>query len=130
MSFTGTSSFDGDDLFGSGPHQVLVDGLDVAKMRGAFAGCDGFVTATFGARGRPVRISGKLIAADYDALQALIAEIEDACRTWGECTLVYLSYTFLYVELDKIQCQPSRQVFWEGSWVEICDYVVTGRQNA
>jgi len=77
-----------------------------------------------------VRISGKLIAANYAALQALIAAIEEACRDWGECDLVYLSYTYHYVELDHIQCQPSRAMIWEGSSVEVCDYTVTGRQNA
>ena len=129
-SFAGTSSFDAVDLFGSGPHQVLVDGLEVARRRGAFAGCNGFVTATFGGRGRPVQIRGKLIGTDYDDLQDQIAAIEEACRSWGECDLVYLSYTYNYVELDLIQCQPSRYVVWEGSWVEMCEYVVTGRQNA
>ena len=113
------STFNSVNLFGSGPHQIVVDGALVAKKRTGYAGCDGLESTTMGRRGRPIMIRGQLRAASMAALNALIEAIEDYCDDGGSYTLVDgFSESFGDVELDNIRL--TSRIMYTGS-----TYIVT-----
>ena len=118
------STFNDVDIFGSGPHTILVGGEMIAKKRTAFAGVDGVDSIVLGGRGQPVTITGLLKAANRTALNVLISAIEDACKD-GPATLVTTDNTTTYtnVELDNIQLVS--RIMLTSSEV-IVKYVVTG----
>ena len=121
------STFDGVNIFGSGPHTILVGGEMIAKKRTAFAGVDGVDSIVLGGRGQPVTITGLLKAANRTALDVLITAIEQACKD-GPATLAttdgWPAQSYTNVELDNIQL-VSRIMFTSQSEV-IVKYVVTG----
>jgi len=71
------SSFDGQDLFGSGSVQILVQPMDVATKLSGFVGADGVLHSGLGSRGRGLTITGVLKGASAAALRILIEAIED-----------------------------------------------------
>jgi hypothetical protein len=118
------STFDGVDLFGSGPHQIIVGGEIVTKKRSGYAGVSGLASMTMGGRGWPIQITGILSAATRAALNTLIGDIEDAANFWGECTLTDSEGNYYYyVELDGIQITGPVQYYTGGCMVR---YIVTG----
>ena len=97
------STFDGYNLFGSGAHQIVVDGVLVAKKRTGYAGCNGLESTTMGRRGRPIIIRGQLRATTMAALNVLIEAIEDYCDDGGSYILIdEFSESYADVELDNI----------------------------
>ena len=122
------STFDGQDIFGSGTHKIIVDGELVSKKRSAFTGIDGVDSQVMGGRGRPVRITGILRAATVAALYALITAIEVEIKDTGPATLVdNFSVSHTDVELDSIQLTSN--IMYSANEAEyIVTYIVTGRQ--
>lgn len=69
------STFDGQDLFGSGPHRFEVPALEVRMQRSAAAGADGVRVSTAGLAGREIAQSGVLTAASAAGLQTQVDAI-------------------------------------------------------
>ena len=121
------SSFAGVDLFGSGPHQIVVGGLQVSKKRTGFTGTDGVESLTMGHRGRPITIVGLLKAATRSDLNDLIGAIEDDTLNFGLGDLIDADGgTTTDVELDGINLTSS---YLYGSGFVMIRYVVRGRQR-
>jgi len=119
------SSFGGLDRFGSGPHQIVVDGVQIAKKRTSYCGANGVDSLILGSRGRRVRITGQLKAATRLDVVKLISLIEGDCLI-GPCDLVDTGgITWTNVELDNIQIIGPYKYTSLGVFVE---YVVTGFQ--
>jgi len=70
------SSFDGQDLFGSGPHSIRPDGWERQLQRRGFAGVDGELVLDLGLRSRAIQQTGRLQGASAAAVAALVAAIE------------------------------------------------------
>ncbi len=81
------SSFAGQDLFGTGPHKMVIQPvIQAAKLTG-FAGLNGIEDMDLGQRGYPITITGQLKAANAVALNVIIGAIE-TYRAAGKATLV------------------------------------------
>lgn len=129
------SSYNGADLFGSGPHTITVGAVEVSKKHTAFAGGDGFETLIMGRRGRPVRIGGMLLAASAAALNALVDAIEDYVDDKnndppvGRYTLVDgAGVSWTNVELDQFRLRARFKVLEAATEKFACDYEISGRQ--
>ena len=81
------SSFAGVDLFGTGPHQMVVQPVVQAVKMSGFAGLNGIEAMDLGQRGRPITITGQLKAIDAGTLDLLIYAIE-FYRALGASVLV------------------------------------------
>jgi len=118
------SSYNSQNLFGSGPHKIVQGGELLSKKRTGYAGADGIDSMIMGGRGWPVIIRGRLRAASRAALEVLISAIEDAFR-WGPCTLITDDgVNILNVELDRIDLIGTVGV---GDYISI-EYIVYGRK--
>ena len=117
------STYDGNDIFGSGNHRIVVGGLRAQKKRTAFAGIDGVDSMILGGRGRPVMITGQLRSATIAGLDVIIGLIEDEL-TLGQATLVdNFAVSYDYVELDTFT-QTSVTMYTGSEY--IINYRVTG----
>jgi len=70
------SSYAGDDLFGSGPHQFLFGPWARSTLRRGFAGLDGELVLDLGRRSRQISQTGRLQADSIESLHALIDAID------------------------------------------------------
>jgi len=70
------SSLDQQDLFGSGPHTILVAAPQRQLARRSFAGLDGEMVLDMGLRTRQITQRGRLQAQSAADLATLIADIE------------------------------------------------------
>ncbi len=118
------STFDGNDIFGSGNHRIVVGGVAVQKKRTAFAGVDGVDSLVLGERGRPVRITGQLRGASIGALNTVISTIENDL-SGGAATLVdNFSVSYTNVDLDSLRLIGPIQKTSDGTF--IVNYEVSG----
>jgi hypothetical protein len=70
------SSFDGKDIFGSGPHTIVFEEIQVDSWKKAFPGVHGTLHFTGGWRGRTGTISGRLEAESPEEIDELVDAIE------------------------------------------------------
>ena len=120
------STYNGNDIFGSGGHRIVPGGLIVSKKRTSYAGVDGRESLIIGARGRQIIITGQLRAATAAALETLIGIIEDEI-TLGAADLVdNWGATYSNVELDRIDVNRPFLVTKEGTY--IINYTVEATQ--
>lgn len=70
------SLFDGENLFGSGPHRFHIGGLSLRHVLHETAGGRGVRLSALGQHGRSITQAGKLIADSPDGLQILIDAVE------------------------------------------------------
>ena len=70
------STFDGEDLFGSGPHRFHVGGLSLRHVLNETPGSRGIQLSHLGHHGRSISQVGDLIADDPGQMQALLSAIE------------------------------------------------------
>ena len=124
------SSFADDNLFGSGPHKIILDGRRVLKKRTGYAGADGVESLHLGFRGRRVRVWGQLRAASRTALDSVVEAIEDAILDGTVGTLVDVdSNPYYNIELDSITLtSPYMENRATGDVEVIVNYIVTGIQ--
>ncbi len=118
------STFDGNDLFGSGPHTFKVGSWTRQQQRRGFAGLDGELVIDHGRRSRQIVQTGRLQAASATQLAALVDAIE-TCSDGYAYTLVDNHSR----ELDNVlleQFELSTPVrLGRAAW---CDYTITYRQ--
>jgi len=117
------SSFDGQNLFGSGPHRVEWRGVAVDAHEFAFPGEDGSFRMVHGLRKATGRIAGSLRAADAADLAAQEAAILRCVAEGGAHTLID-NFDLAYGDVvltDFTRCGP-RQRTAEGLLVQ--DYVI------
>ena len=120
------STFNGVNIFGSGPHRIIIGGLQVAKQRSGYAGINGLVSKTIGTRGRPVVIAGQLRGASRYAVNILVGTIEAYCYAAQAYTLVDSdSNSYPNIELDNYA--PDGPIKKAGA-VYIQNYIVRGTQ--
>ena len=81
------STFAGVDLFGTGPHRMIIQPVIQATKMSGFAGLNGIEDVDLGQRGWPITITGQLKAGNAAALNVIIATIE-TYRAAGKATLV------------------------------------------
>ena len=72
------SSFGGENLFGSGPHRVVVGGVSQRHEVHETPGADGVRITALGRTGRTIEQSGTLVADDAAALREQTGAIEAA----------------------------------------------------
>lgn len=72
------SSWNEQDLFGSGPHEFIDDGRQTRHQEEAGPGSTGVRLRTLGTGGRWLRLRGRLIADDADGLGEQLERIEEA----------------------------------------------------
>jgi len=72
------SSFNGQDLFGSGPHRFHVRGVAMRHEQHAMPGADGVRVTALGRTGRTIDQAGTLLADDIGAMQSQLDAIEAA----------------------------------------------------
>jgi len=82
------ASFDGENVFSSGPSQFEVHGWRVAARREGFPGLDGVRQLVLGARGRVIQQRGYLEHATGAGLAALVAAIDQYQKVCNPCDLV------------------------------------------
>ena len=94
------SSFDGEDLFGSGPHGFEVGGLSLRHVLKEVPGGQGVQLSGLGRQGRSIIQRGALVADDVTAMQVLIDAVEvkldglahvlvdDLGRSWGDTVML------------------------------------------
>ena len=117
------STYDGANIFGSGPHRIIVGGEVVAKKRTGYTGVDGVDSLIIGGRGYPVRIRGQLKGANRAAVETLIGTIETAMKA-GPAALVDVdSNSHSNVELDTLRISGFMKQTSLGVFVE---YEITG----
>ena len=120
------STYNGEDIFGSGPHKIVVGGEVVMKKRIGYAGANGVNSTVMGGRGWPVRITGQLRSATAAGLNTLIETIEAYTKYPTACTLIdNFSYSYTYVELDAIRLTSN--IMCTGT-TYIVTYMVTGHK--
>jgi hypothetical protein len=66
---------DGADLLASGPQELVVGDWQRRRVDRTFCGLDGVVSIDLGATHRPIRLSGRLVANQRDALLGQIAAV-------------------------------------------------------
>jgi len=119
------SSFGGNDRFGSGPHQMVIGGVQVAKKRTGYCGANGVESLILGGRGRRVTITGQLKAATRALVDDLIDLIEGDCVAGAYDLIDTADITWTNVELDNIRIIGPYKYTASSVFVE---YVVTGLQ--
>lgn len=124
------SSFNSDDLFGSGSHQILVQPESVAQKLSGFVGADGVLHTTLGGRGRDITISGILKAATVAALRTLITNIEDYVNDLddaGPYTLVD-DFAESYADVQLLNMRITSPIMRTGDSQYRVQYQLTARQ--
>lgn len=118
------STFNGLDLFGSGPHSIRPGSWPREQMRRGMAGLDGEVVIDLGRRSREIHQTGRLQATTAAELAALIDAVI-ALHDGAAYTLVdNHSQTHTHVMIDTFAPEtPLRR--GAGYW---CDYTLTYRQ--
>lgn len=119
------SSFNGADLFGSGPHKIIMGGEMIAKKRTDYAGSSGLESLTMGGRGWPITIKGQLKAATRQDLMDLQRNIELACHDSSRTLIDVDGQNYINVELDSLQITSELYYTPLGVFYE---YIVTGRK--
>ncbi len=118
------SSFDGQNLFDSGPYSIRPDAWERQLQRRGFAGLDGELVLDLGLRSRAIQQTGRLQGASASAVAALAEAIE--AYQDGEPHELIDSHgrTYPSVILEEFQTTtPIKR--GRGFW---CDYTVSYRQ--
>ena len=118
------STFNGLDLFGSGPHSIRPGSWPREQVRRGMAGLDGEVVIDLGQRSREIQQTGRLQAATTAGLATLVDAII-AMHDGAAYTLVdnhNQSHTNAMIEMFAPETPLRRGV---GYW---CDYALTYRQ--
>ena len=118
------SSLDGQDLFGSGPHEIQLVGWQRALARRAFAGLDGELVLDLGLRSRVIEQRGRLQAATADDLDEIISQIEAMNDGSTHSLLDNHGRTHSRLVIESFQTTTALRR-GRGFW---CDYTVTYRQ--
>jgi hypothetical protein len=118
------STFDGKDLFGSGPHAFKVGSWTRQQQRRGFAGLDGELVIDHGRRSRQIVQTSRLQAASVTQLAALIDAI-DACNDgYGHTLIDNHSRQFTGATLEQFEMSTPVRL-GRAAW---CDYTITYRQ--
>ncbi len=120
-------TFQGVDIFGTGAYKIILNGEVVSKKRSGFVGVDGVQSLTMGGRGWPLQIMGILKDTTRNNVDALVEDIEEAIRDWGEGTLIgHDGAAYFNIELDSIRLTSPFMATADGK--VIVRYVITGRK--
>ncbi|HAU38849.1 MAG TPA: hypothetical protein DCX07_14175 [Phycisphaerales bacterium] len=118
------STLDGNNLFGSGPHEIRPESWQRAVMRRAFAGLDGELALDLGLRSRRIVQTGRLQATGSDVLNLLLAQIEGLLD--GQLHTLVDSYGRVYARVLVEEFAPASAIRrGRGFW---CDYRIVYRQ--
>jgi len=118
------SSLDGQDLFGSGPHEIQPLGWQRALARRAFVGLDGELVVDLGLRSRIIEQRGRLQATTAQALDEILSQIAAANDGAKHSLIDNHGRTFSGLVIESFQTTtPLRR--GRGFW---CDYTLTYRQ--
>ena len=118
------SLLDGQDLFSSGPNDVLPGSWERSLQRRSFAGTDGELVLDLGLRSRRIEQTGRLQAPSAGQLHTLIQQIEQMLDG-QQHTLTDnhdQTYPCVLVEQFELRGPISRG---RGFW---CDYTIRYRQ--
>ncbi len=118
------SSFNGQDLFGSGPHSIRPGAWERQLQRRGFAGVDGELLLDMGLRSRAIQQTGRLQGVSAAAVAALVSAIEAYQDGLPYALVDDHGQTFSTVILEQFQpTSPIRR--GRGFW---CDYTISYRQ--
>lgn len=118
------SSFDGQNLFDSGPHSIRPDAWERQLQRRGFAGIDGELVLDLGLRSRAIHQTGRLQGASASAVAALAETIEAYQDGRPHELIDNHGRTYPSAILEEFQTTtPIKR--GRGFW---CDYTVSYRQ--
>jgi len=96
------SSYDGEDIFGSGPHRITWEGQTVSRTEFSFPGQHYTATRSHGMKKQIGRIRGQLRADDVEELEELILVIKGYVADGAGYELVdNFDRSRLFVRLDN-----------------------------
>ncbi len=118
------SSFAGQHLFDSGPHDLTPGPWQRCTQRRGFAGLDGEILLDLGLRSRQLAQAGRLQASTAQALHGLIDSIQDLCDGSEHALIDNHEQVYSRVYLERFQVNtPLRR--GRGFY---CDYRIDYRQ--
>jgi hypothetical protein len=118
------STYDGNDLFGSGPHSIKAGSWTRSQQRRGFAGVSGELVIDHGRRSRLLIHAGRLQAASPTHLESLIDAIEAYQDGYAYSLVDNHGRHYTNVLLEQFEmATPVR--LGRAAW---CDYTITYRQ--
>ncbi len=118
------SSFNGVDLFASGPHSFSVGGWPRQQIRRSYAGLDGEGLIDMGLRSRVIEQTGRLQAATAGELESIITQIETCADGQAYSLIDNHGLVYATVCLEKFELNGPIHT-GRGIW---CDYTISYRQ--
>ncbi len=118
------SSFAGEDLFGSGPHEFLLGPWQRSLQARGFAGLNGLLLLDMGLRSRTITQTGRLQADSADDLHAVLDAINARCD--GDEHALVDNHGKSYPAVVLVQFQTATPVC-RGRGL-FCDYAAEYRQ--
>jgi hypothetical protein len=118
------SSFAGQNLFASGPHEFRFGAWERATQRRSFAGVDGELVLDLGRRSRAIHQTGRLEGVSAAAVAAQIDAINACCDGAAHTLVDNHQRQCLHVRLERFE--PATPILRGRGF--FCEYVIEYRQ--